>query len=92
MAFNSHWMDPKTQSNNDVAATARAQEFTLGWFAQPLFGNGDYPTAMKDYVSRKSTAQGLSKSRLPEFSEAEKTLNKGKCILFIAVHVFAVHV
>ena len=82
MAFNSHWMEPKTQSSNDVAATARAQEFTLGWFAQPLFGDGDYPATMKDYVGRKSTAQGLSKSRLPEFSQAEKTSNKGKFPLF----------
>ena len=78
MAFNSHWMEPKTQSSNDITATARAQQFSLGWFAQPLFGNGDYPDEMKNYVSRKSTAQGLPKSRLPEFTDQEKSDNRGK--------------
>ena len=81
MFFNSHWMEPKSQSSSDVASTDRAQQFTLGWFAQPLFGNGDYPNVMKDYVSLRSTAQGLTNSRLPEFSDAEKTENSGNLIM-----------
>ena len=77
MAFNGHWMDPKTQSTEDLEATARAQEFVLGWFAEPLFGSGDYPAVMKQYVGIRSIAQGLPKSRLPDFTAAEKMANNG---------------
>ena len=78
MAFNGHWMNPKTQSADDVKATARAQEFVLGWFAEPLFGSGDYPASMKQYVAARSSLQGLSNSRLPEFTPTEKKANNGK--------------
>lgn len=80
MAFNGHWMESKTQSADDVKATARAQDFVLGWFAEPLFGSGDYPTVMKQYVSRRSFEQNLPNSRLPDFTAAEKIANNGELI------------
>ena len=50
----------------------------LGWFAHPIYVNGDYPDVMKEYVKNMSDAQGVTPSRLPEFSAAEKTDIKGE--------------
>lgn len=46
-------------------------------FAHPIFKTGDYPGVMKDLIGRKSEAEGLATSRLPEFTEEEKKRNKG---------------
>ena len=55
-------------------------EFKLGWFANPIFVNGDYPEVMKTQVAAKSAAEGRNESRLPEFTELEKLLIQGKRI------------
>lgn len=49
----------------------------LGWFAHPIYKNGDYPEVMKKTVADISASQGLRKSRLPEFTEEEKTRING---------------
>lgn len=53
-------------------------QFKLGWFANPIFGDGDYPKIMRDDIATKSQAQGFNESRLPQFTAEEKRLNKGK--------------
>ena len=78
ITLDSDWKEPKTNSPEDIAAAERAMQFKLGWFANPIFGDGDYPEVMRVDVAQKSQAQGLSKSRLPEFTDEEKRLNKGK--------------
>lgn len=50
----------------------------LGWFAHPIYKDGDYPQVMIDYVGNKSRDQGLPQSRLPKFSDAEKNNIKGR--------------
>lgn len=50
-----------------------ALEFELGWFAEPIFGSGDYPTEMKERLSNSS----LPRNFLPEFTEKEKIDNPG---------------
>ena len=45
--------------------------FKLGWYAHPIYVDGKYPQRMADQVAMKSEQQGLSESRLPEFTEAE---------------------
>ncbi|KAK3598305.1 hypothetical protein CHS0354_029215 [Potamilus streckersoni] len=71
------WKQPKTSSALDRYAAERALQFKLGWFANPIFGNGDYPSVMKQFVARKSREQSLAKSRLPEFTAEEKLMNRG---------------
>ncbi|XP_033096417.1 lactase-phlorizin hydrolase-like [Anneissia japonica] len=60
--------DPDT-----IEAAERAQQFVMGWFGHPVYKNGDYPEVMKETIARKSTQEGLSESRLPEFTENEKS-------------------
>lgn len=67
IALNSDWKLPKTNSQEDRQAADRAKQFMLGWFASPIFGNGDYPEVMK-------TRAG---SRLPSFSPQEIIDNRG---------------
>ena len=60
-----------------MAASERAMQFKLGWVAQPIFGNGDYPEVMKVYIGNKSMAQNYSMSRLPAFTKTEMDYQKG---------------
>ncbi|CAD6202616.1 unnamed protein product [Miscanthus lutarioriparius] len=46
IAFDVIWYEPMTNSTIDIEATKRAQEFQLGWFADPFFF-GDYPATMR---------------------------------------------
>ena len=76
------WKEPITTRAYDRYAAERALQFKLGWFANPVFGNGDYPAVMKQVVAQKSRAENRNVSRLPEFTESEKIMNKGTVILF----------
>uniref|UniRef100_A0A3B4ZZ26 Lactase n=1 Tax=Stegastes partitus TaxID=144197 RepID=A0A3B4ZZ26_9TELE len=60
--------------------------FQLGWFAHPIFKNGDYPDVMKWQVGNKSQLQDLSVSRLPSFTEEEKNYIKGTADMFCINH------
>ncbi|RZC75617.1 hypothetical protein C5167_051095 [Papaver somniferum] len=62
---------PLTNSVEDVAATQRASDFYMGWFAAPLVF-GDYPETMKRNAG----------SRLPSFTSYEAKLVKGSCDFF----------
>ena len=61
-----------TNSTDDALATQRAWDFNEGWFANPIFINGDYPPSLKEYIS----TLGL------EFSQEEKELINGTADLF----------
>eukprot|EP00058_Branchiostoma_floridae_P012220 XP_002597708.1 hypothetical protein BRAFLDRAFT_77388 [Branchiostoma floridae] len=72
------WAEPKNpDSEEDAAAVERFLQFHMGWFAHPIFLNGDYPDVMKEYVAKRSAEEGLAKSRLPEFTAEEKAMLKG---------------
>ena len=49
-------------------------EFALGWFANPIFVNGQYPDIMREQVDRKSEQQGFPVSRLPVFTEDQANM------------------
>jgi len=51
----------------DVAAARRMNEFTLGWFADPIFLGTGYPQSMTDYVG----------ARLPEFTAKQAARLQG---------------
>lgn len=63
---NSDWREPKTNSEADRSAAQRSMEFSLGWFADPIYF-GDYPAVMRHRV----------KDRLPKFTDEERDLIKG---------------
>ncbi|XP_077982899.1 cytosolic beta-glucosidase-like [Glandiceps talaboti] len=73
----SSWAQPSTKWHVDIMAAERFLQFEFGWFAHPILVNGDYPEVMKNQIMEKSIAQGLSVSRLPAFSAAEKELIRG---------------
>ena len=70
--------------------TAYASQGTLGWFAHPIYVNGDFPEVMKKAIGEKSAAQGLSESRLPSFSEDEKQLIKGLLTLIVLLALYVI--
>ncbi|CAO1305237.1 unnamed protein product [Diamesa hyperborea] len=48
----------------------RAQEYRLGWFANPIFSaEGGYPQVMIDEIAKKSIQEGRPWSRLPVMSK-----------------------
>ncbi|KAF7241753.1 Lactase-phlorizin hydrolase [Varanus komodoensis] len=77
------WVEPKMPNEpRDVEAADRFLQFTGGWFAHPIFKNGDYPDAMKWTVGNRSELQKLPSSRLPVFTEEEKNYIKGTADVF----------
>lgn len=71
ITMNSDNMHPKDENNPaHKMATERAQRFMLGWFANPIFKDGDYPKVMRDNIG----------DRLPRFTQQEIKINKGNMI------------
>lgn len=50
----------------------KSLDFVLGWFAKPIFIDGDYPKSMKNNLS----------SLLPDFTESEKRFIRGTADFF----------
>uniref|UniRef100_A0A8C4TKF1 beta-glucosidase n=1 Tax=Erpetoichthys calabaricus TaxID=27687 RepID=A0A8C4TKF1_ERPCA len=83
ISLNTDWGEPKYPNEpRELVAADRFLQFQLGWFAHPIFKNGDYPEAMKWQVGNKSELQGLPSSRLPVFSEEEKAFIQGTADVF----------
>lgn len=78
ITLDSDWKGPMDENDpSHVEASERAMTFKLGWYGDPIFGDGDYPALMKEIVANKSQEQSYPKSRLPEFTAQEIALNKG---------------
>ena len=75
------WKEPSTTLAMDRYAAERALQFKLGWFANPIYGNGDYPAVMRHTVDKRSRQEGKDKSRLPVFTVEEIKMNKGEEII-----------
>ncbi|KAM0787237.1 hypothetical protein ACM66B_006474 [Microbotryomycetes sp. NB124-2] len=63
-----HWPLPYRAGNaEDLKAAQRHADFNLGIFAQPVFGDGDYPQSVRDTLG----------DVLPPLTAAEKKMIKG---------------
>ncbi|KAI7808473.1 putative lactase-phlorizin hydrolase [Triplophysa rosa] len=83
ISLNAEWVEPQDVTiHREVDAADRALQFQLGWFAHPIFKNGDYPDAMKWQVSNKSELQGSKDSRLPTFTDDDKAYIQGTADVF----------
>ncbi len=72
IVLNINWMEPLDPNDSShVEASNTKIEFDFGWFAHPIFIDGQYPPIMREKVDAKSAAQGLSESRLPTFTDEE---------------------
>ncbi|XP_018320182.1 myrosinase 1-like [Agrilus planipennis] len=81
ITLSASWYEPG--SSEEEEAAERARQFRIGLYANPIFStNGDYPQVMKDYIGNQSSAQGLSKSRLPQFTSDEIEYIKGTSDFF----------
>uniref|UniRef100_H2YY88 beta-glucosidase n=1 Tax=Ciona savignyi TaxID=51511 RepID=H2YY88_CIOSA len=82
MTMSTEWAEPKDPNNpSDVEAADRVIQSILGWFAHPIFKNGDYPEVVKKQVNERSQLQGTP-SRLPVFTDAEKVEIAGTADFF----------
>ncbi|KAK7601733.1 hypothetical protein V9T40_009174 [Parthenolecanium corni] len=78
---------PKTDSEDDKKAAIRARQFTLGWFAHPIYSEkGDYPPIMRELIDKKSAEQGDIRSKLPQFTDEEIKEIRGTCDYFAFNH------
>ena len=78
ITLNTDWVFPKNASDPmDRAASETSINFMFGWFLNPVM-KGDYPDIMKRQIERKSAEQNLEKSRLPVFTEKEKSFIRGR--------------
>merc|ERR1711911_399359 len=50
ITLNVAWSEPENNDPANVAAALRGLEFSVGWFAHAIFGEGDYPAVMIDQV------------------------------------------
>lgn len=72
MSLQGDWYEAKPaadpeEARRNVKAAERALEFTIGWFARPLY-QGDYPTVMRERVG----------NRLPRFTREQRAMLKGE--------------
>ncbi|KAG2003281.1 beta-glucosidase [Coprinopsis cinerea AmutBmut pab1-1] len=65
ITLDTFWYEPYDEEK-DAAATQRAFDARLGWFADPIF-KGHYPPSMKD----------ISNGAIPQFSEEDIAVVKG---------------
>ncbi|XP_063166770.1 beta-klotho [Candoia aspera] len=81
------WAEPANPYiDTHLEAADRFLQFEMAWFLDPLLKTGDYPPAMRKYLTYKNS-KSLSSSFLPFFTNKEKRLVKGAAD-FIAVNHF----
>ena len=89
LTCNFDWNEPRDKFNpDDLKASEIANQFWLGWYANPVYMNGDYPEIMKSKIANKSIHQNYKTSRLPKFTEKEKQYIKGNDLFQITVVTF----
>jgi lactase-phlorizin hydrolase len=71
ISLSADWFEPNTPTDPaDIAAHKREMEHSLGWFANPIFMDGDYSEFHKTMLQNKN-------SPLPTFTDYEISRIKG---------------
>lgn len=83
IALNSDWAEPKDSASvQDVQAAERYLQFMLGWFAHPIFIDGDYPALLRNQIDKKNAECGKEVARLPVFTGVERERIRGTADFF----------
>ncbi|XP_043918871.1 beta-klotho [Protopterus annectens] len=75
IVLGSHWIQPQVRGVNERQITEKCQQSInemLGWFAQPIFGDGEYPNIFKNESFMK----------IPTLTPDEKNYVKGTADFF----------
>ncbi|CAB4010038.1 cytosolic beta-glucosidase-like, partial [Paramuricea clavata] len=89
IVLNSDYHFPQKNEDASLKAAKRGMEWTLGWFANPIYINGDYPEVMKTLIAKHSKIEGIP-NRLPQFTAEEKKMLKGTADFFGLNHYTSV--
>lgn len=58
LALHMDWVEPAFSfSREDVEPAKRVLEFRVGWFAEPIFGSGDYPPGMRSWLRQLNSLE-----------------------------------
>ncbi|XP_019725077.1 klotho isoform X1 [Hippocampus comes] len=81
LALHMDWVEPAFSfSREDVEPAKRVLDFRVGWFAEPIFGSGDYPLGMRSWLRQ------LNSLELPVFNKDDRQLVKGTYDFFAISH------
>ncbi|KAM4544696.1 klotho [Odontesthes bonariensis] len=81
LSLHMDWVEPAFSfSREDVEPAKRVLDFSIGWFAEPIFGSGDYPLGMRSWLRQ------LNSLDLPVFNEEDRKLVKGTYDFFAISH------
>uniref|UniRef100_A0A673JGG8 Beta-klotho-like n=1 Tax=Sinocyclocheilus rhinocerous TaxID=307959 RepID=A0A673JGG8_9TELE len=74
ITLGSHWVEPLhgQAMPTNLELCQKAMEAVIGWFAEPIYGSGDYPESLK------ASHRGV----IPEFSAQERLWIKGTADFF----------
>lgn len=58
LALHMDWVEPAFSfSREDVEPAKRVLDFRVGWFAEPIFGRGDYPVGMRSWLRQLNSLE-----------------------------------
>ncbi|XP_018320184.1 myrosinase 1-like [Agrilus planipennis] len=81
ISLSAAWYEPSSPEEEEAAE--RTRQFRVGFYANPIFStDGDYPQVIKEYIGNRSSAQGFTKSRLPQFTSDEIDYIRGTSDFF----------
>ncbi|CAG9765665.1 unnamed protein product [Ceutorhynchus assimilis] len=89
LVVNFQWAEPASNSTLDLEAQERYTEFELGFWVNPIY-LGNWPQVMIDRISNRSKLEGLSRSRLPSFTQEEIEYINGTHDFF-AINTYGVY-
>ncbi|KAH7096805.1 beta-glucosidase 1B [Auriculariales sp. MPI-PUGE-AT-0066] len=80
ITLNGDWKTEWDDSPENVAAAQVARDFAIGWYADPIHLNGEYPSSLREILG----------DRLPSFTEEERALVLGSSD-FYGMNTYTTH-